>query len=256
MSENKFYQWPGCTNSESLLPRAVLIRRICNIAYIDLQIIDVPLPPPGDDFQKILANRLMALPYLEMNGEKFKTSREIWDHLVQTVAEPRIKQRLMKSDSILTYMIQQWCNECFINSLIYARWKKEDNFKRFISSVDLGPHATPEAINALRKGSLNYLKRIPNGDLDENGFRKLLKLQLASLANLIEDKTYFEDFAKHPTLTDLNVFMVIQGLMSPDLEESQIIEQDFPALVRWYKDVNTTTQKERLTEFHQSVNKT
>lgn len=208
----------------------------------------MPLPPPGENFQKLLENRVVALPYLEIGERKFKTSREIWDYFIET-AEPRIKQRLLKSDSVLTYLIQQWCNESFINSLVYARWKKEENFKRFIAGVDFGPHTSQESINALRKSTMKYLKRTPIGDLDEAGFKKILTLQLTSLSKLIEDKTYFEDFAKHPTLTDLNVFMIIQGFLSPDLEESELIGKSYPELVRWYKDVNTATQKERLTEF-------
>lgn len=246
---NKFYQWPPCNNCESLLPRAVLIHRICNMAYIDLQINNLALPAPGENFQKLLDKSVIALPYLEVDDRKYKTSREIWDYFVET-AEPRIKQRLQKSDTFLTFLIQQWCNESFINSLIYARWKNEGNFQRFIKGIDFGTHANPESIDALRKITMRYLKKTPIGELTDTGFRKILSQQLMSLSKLIEDKTYFEDFAKYPTLTDLHVFMIIQGFLSPDLEESEYIEKNFPDLVRWYKEVNFNTQKERLTDFY------
>lgn len=248
---NKFYQWPPCHNCESLLPRAVLIHRICNMAYVKLDVMNVPLPADGEDFEKQLKNRMLALPNLEMDGQKFKSSRQIWDHLIETHAEPRIRQRLMRADSVYTYMIQQWCNESFINSLIYARWKKEENYQRFIAGVNLGPHASADGISSLRQHTLSYLKRTPIGDVDSEGFTKILRLQLGSLAKLIEGREYFEEFGKYPSLTDLSVFMIIQGLLSPDLEEYALIAEQYPELVDWYKKVDISTRPDRSTNFNQ-----
>ncbi len=200
---NTFYQWPACKNCESIFPRAVLIQRICNLANLDVKVINTPLPKPGPDFQSTLENRLQGLPYLEMDGEKFKSSRQIWDYLILTMKDTKVKHRLIKTDSIYSFITQQWCNESFINSLVFARWKKEENFQRFILNVDFGTHTNPESIALLRKYILKYLSRSPIGELTNDGYQKLIAQQFSSLATVIEEQEFFEIFAKHPTLTDL-----------------------------------------------------
>lgn len=244
---NTFYQWPPCTNCESLFPRAVLIQRICNLANLQMKVISAPLPKFDDQFRPELEKRLKALPYLDMDGQKYRSSRQIWDHLLSTIKDPKIKLRLTRSDSIYSYITQQWCNESFINSLVFARWKKEENYQRFIKSIDFGPHATPESIDLLRKYVLKYLSRTPIGELTDEAFQNMLTHQFSSLATIIEEQSYFERFAKHPTLTDLYVFMVVQGFLSKDIEESAWIEQTYPALIRWYRDMELNTQKDHPT---------
>ncbi len=239
---NTFYQWPPCKNCESIFPRAVLIKRICNLANLEVKVVNTPLPKPGPDFQATLENRLMGLPYLEMDGEKFKSSRQIWDHLLRSIKDNKVKHRLIRSDSIYSFITQQWSNECFINSLVYARWKKEENFQKFIVNVDFGSHTNPESIALLRKYILKYLSRTTIGELPTEAYQKLIGQQFSSLARVIEEQEFFEMFAKYPTLTDLYVFMVVQGFMSPDLEESKWIEETYPALMRWYRNMETLTQ--------------
>ena len=244
---NTFYQWPPCRNCESVIPRAVLIHRICNLANLNVKVVDVPLPKPGEDFKPQVEKLLLALPYLEMDGQKYRSSRQIWDHLMLTISDQNVKNRLIRTDSIYSFITQQWCNESFHNSLVFARWKKEENFKRFITGVNFGLNTTEESIDTLRKLVLKYLSRSPIGDYNEEAFRKMIIHQFSSLATVIEEQQYFETFAKHPTFTDLNVFMVIQGFLSPDLEESVWIENTYPALMRWYRNMCLYTQKDHPT---------
>ncbi len=169
----------------------------------------------------------------------------IWDHLLSTIKDKNIRQRLIKTDSVYSFITQQWANDTFINSLVYARWKKEENFKRFITGVDFGTHADDGSINELRKFILKYLNRTSVGELSTESYQKLITQQFSSLASVIEGQSYFEAFAKHPTFTDLKVFMVVQGFMSPDLEESAWIESTYPVLFRWYRNMEMFTQKNR-----------
>ncbi len=218
---------------------------MCNLAGVELKVINVHLPKPGDDFKTQLETRLMGLPYLEIDGEKYRSSRQIWDHLLSTIKDKNIRQRLIRTDSAYSFITQQWANDTFINSLVYARWKKEDNFKRFISGVEFGSHADEKSIDELRKFILKYLNRTSVGDLSADSYQNLITQQFSSLATVIDDQSYFEAFAKHPTFTDLNVFMVVQGFMSRDLEESAWIESTYPALCRWYRNMEMFTQKNR-----------
>ena len=151
MNESNFYQWPPCRNCESVLPRAVLIQRICNIANFKINVVNVSLPSPGDDFKEQLENRLIGLPYLELEGDHYRSSRKIRDYFISHITDSKIKMRLNRNDSIYSFITRQWCNESFINSLIYSRWKKEENYQRFITGVDFGAHVTPEMSAQLRK---------------------------------------------------------------------------------------------------------
>ncbi len=243
MNENNFYQWPACRNCESVLPRAVLIQRICNIADFKINVVNVPLPLDGDDFKEQLENRLIGLPYLELGGEHFKSSRKIWDYVIAQITDSKVKMRLNRTDSIYSFITRQWCNESFINSLIYARWKNEENYQRFISGVDFGSHVTPQMTDQLRKFILKYLKRTSVGDMQPDDYKTLLTQQFSSLAAIVEEQTFFEAFAKYPTFTDLYVFMVVQGFLSPDLEESRWIADTYPSIMRWYKTMDSYTGK-------------
>lgn len=249
MSVNTFYQWPPCKNCESVFPRAVLIQRICNLANLEMNVVNMPLPAGGSDFHAKLENRLRTLPYLEMDGQKFRSSTQIWNYLLINQVDKKGKHRLNRSDSIYSYITQQWCNDSFINSLVYARWMKEENYQRFITNVDFGPEANPELNLILRKFVLKYLSRTTIGEYSLEAYKELITKQFSSLATIIEEQAYFETFAKHPTLTDLYVFMVVQGFLSPDLEESEWIEKTFPALIRWYKNMLVFTHKDRPTSF-------
>lgn len=243
MNESNFYQWPPCRNCESVLPRAVLIQRICNIANFKINVVNVSLPSPGDDFKEQLENRLIGLPYLELEGDHYRSSRKIRDYFISHITDSKIKMRLNRNDSIYSFITRQWCNESFINSLIYSRWKKEENYQRFITGVDFGAHVTPEMSAQLRKFILKYLKRSPMGDMQPDDHQTLITQQLSSLAAIVEEQPYFEAFAKYPTFTDLYVFMVVQGFMSPDLEESVWIQNTYPSLNRWYRNMELYTGK-------------
>lgn len=240
---NDFYQWPPCNGCESIFPRAVLIRRICNLAKVELSVKNVYLPKAGPEFQAQLENRLVGVPYLEMNGEKLRNSRQIWEYLLSEEASTKLRHRLTHRDSTHSYILQQWANESFINSLVYARWKKEENFQRLMQGTDFGPHATAETIGFLRKMVLKYLSRSALGDLTPDEYQQLIVQQFSSLETIIEGNTYFETFAKHPTLTDLTVYMIVQGFLSPDMEESRWILDTYPNLVRWYRLVDEMSGK-------------
>lgn len=240
---NDFYQWPACNNCESIFPRAVLIRRICNLAKVELSIKNVYLPKPGPEFQAQLENRLVGVPYLEMKGEKLRNSRQIWEYLLSEEANTRLRHRITHRDSTHSFILQQWANESFINSLVFGRWKKENNFQKLIAGTDFGPHSTPESIAVLRKHVLKYLGRTPIGDLDPDAYQRLLVHQFSSLETIIEGNTFFETFAKYPTLTDLTIYMIVQGFLSSDMEESQWIQDTYPNVVRWFKNVDEMSSK-------------
>ena len=246
-----FYQWQASRDCESIIPRAVLIRRIMNLMDADIDIVEVPIPNQSEEFHKVLVNRLAALPRLEIDDKKFRSSRQIWDYLLSKIKSEGLKSRLMLSDPATGVIIRQWCNDSFINTLIYARWKRDENFARFAEGIQSKKKVEPKSLDALRQRVLAYLDRTSMGDVEESKFREILREQLGALVTQLGDKDYFQANAKAPTLTDLYVFMIVQGLMSPDLaEECEVLQRKFPTLVRWYKDMDTLTQKDAPGSFN------
>lgn len=243
MKTPTLYQWPPALGTESIYPRCVVFRRICNIAQQPLEIVDVSLPTAGPEFSKELSDRLIGLPVLEVNGERYTNSHQILEFLIAGDPSREIKAKLLKMGAAHSFIIQQWANESFINSLVYARWKREANFQRFIKNVRWArpSEQLKEEITLLRQEIIKYLKRSPIGRLSEEQFNTLLKNQLWSLEHVLSAHDFMEPMIPYPTLTDLNVFMVVQGLLSPDLDESQWIKETYPHVYRWAQAVEQMT---------------
>jgi len=80
----------------------------------------------------------------------------------------------------------------------------------------------------------------------EEQFSEYLAEQMLSLDVLLIGQQFIEPLADAPCLTDLYVHMVIQGLLSPDLEESVWIRARFPNVIAWFDRVDELTGKKNL----------
>ncbi len=243
MSDIKLYQWPSTSTIESIYPRAVLFKRICNLAGQKIKIMNVTLPKPGEKFQAELQSRLIHLPVLEVGDAKFTTSKQIIDYFLNNPPSLTLKQRLVRLDSVYGHITKQWANECFLNTLLYARWKSDANYPSFIRSVNWGsdPNLIKDHLDVLRDMVLKYLDRTVTGGLNLKEYDELLKNQLWSLDAILSSEKFFEPLANHPTLTDLYVFMVVQGFMDDNLVESKWIKERYKNLVRWYAELDRLT---------------
>ena len=237
------YQWPPGTGTESIFPRCVVFQRICNLAGINAQIHSVTVPEPGDDFDQKLRQRLINIPLMEVNGVRYTDSREIIEFLL-TVADFEGLNNLRRLDVGYSLITQEWANLVFINSLVYSRWAREENFLRFTSHVNWGKlQGLHLSLTKLRAILLSYLERTLFTFSSEGDFEKHLADQMLSLEIKLMGQKYFEPLADAPTLTDLYMFMVVQGFYSDDLEESVWIRNNYPNVSAWYKRVDRATQK-------------
>lgn len=245
MSETTLYQWPPALDTESIYPRCVVFQRICNIAHQEIKVINVKLPRLGNNFSSELRSRLAGLPVLESSGKKFFTSTEIIHHLIHNDPSRESKPKLMRLSSAYSFITLQWANESFLHSIVYARWMREENFRRFVKNVRWGEpyEEVKEQVDLLREEILKFLKRNPIGEMPETAYLELLKKQLWSVDHILSTQDFMEPLIPYPTISDLNVFMVIQGLLSPDLEESELIKKDYTNIVRWFKEVDKLTKK-------------
>lgn len=242
MSDITLFQWPAGRGVESIFPRSVVFKRICNLAQIDAKIFSVTVPEPGEDFLPKLRQRLSHIPLMECNGIRFTNSREIIDFLL-SITTGDANDNLRRLDWSHSFVTQEWANLVFINSLVYARWAREENFRRFISGVQWGQvQGLEQSLNLLRSEVLKYLDRTLFRFDNDGVFHEHLREQLVSLDVMLIGQEFFEPLSKAPSLTDLYVFMVMQGLLSPDLEESQWIRPNYANLMRWYDRVDELTR--------------
>lgn len=237
------YQWPPGTGTESIFPRCVVFNRICKIANQKPLIVNVGVPDVNEDFLTTLQTRLSKLPLLEFEGKKYRSSRQIIEFFLNHEENKVIRSRLLKLHSSFSFITQQWANEIFINTLVYARWKREVNYMNFVKNVSWGEPfpMVEERVNRIREEVLKYLKRTTVGELKDEEYLELLRNQLWPLEQILENQEYLEPSATYPTLTDLNVFMVVQGLLSPDLDESKMIKKNYPNIYEWFMTVDAVT---------------
>ena len=238
------YQWPPALGTESIYPRCVVFQRICNIAHQPVKVVNVKLPRAGENFTRELMERLIGLPILKVGEERYSTSHQIVNFLLHNPPAKETKSKLTRLASAYSYITQQWANESFINTLVHARWKQEENFQRFVRNVQWGDELANmhDEVASLRQEILKYLRRTPIGSFDDAEFEAMFKGQFWALEHILGSQTFFEPMVKHPTLTDLYVFMSVQGLLSPDLAQSEWIQAECPNVMRWFHEVDQLTK--------------
>ncbi len=234
------YQWPPGLGVDSIFPRCVVFQRICNVAQRELKIVNMKLPLLGDAFEKELRERLAGVPVLLLGDKRFNTSHEILQALLDSTSSKSIKGKLTRLASPLSFVTQQWANECFINSLVYARWLDDENFGRFQHGVKWGedPDTIPERLALLRQEILRYLKRTPTGNMNAEQFATQLKGQFWALENMLSSQPFLEPMVQFPSMTDFYVFMTVQGLLTPDISQSTWIRENCPAVLAWFQKVD------------------
>lgn len=245
MEENKtiLYQWPPALGTESIFPRCVVFQRICNIAHQEVKVVNMKLPRMGENFAKELQERLLGLPVMKVGDVRYDTSQQILQYLLHHPPAKLTKAKLTRLSSPLSYITQQWGNESFINTLVYARWIEEENFQRFIRGVKWGEELSnlEQEITILRQEITRYLKRTPNGSINSEQFESLLKSQFWALEYILSSQKFIEPLVQYPTMTDLYIFMTVQGLISPDISHASWIRQECPNVIRWFTEVDELT---------------
>ncbi len=129
-------------------------------------------------------------------------------------------------------------------SLQYARWKIEENYHRFSQGIKW-PASSASISNKNELIQSYILSRFIDHhifDMSEEKFQSNLFSQLASLDNILSHQRFIEPLSSTIGLTDLNIFVVIQGLMSDDLSEKSLITNRFEHILRWYLEVDILTR--------------
>ena len=126
--------------------------------------------------------------------------------------------------------------------------KRKKNYRNFIQSVNWGTvpssrQSFEDRQNLLRELVVKHIKTTPTGVLKYDDFYTTLISQLISLEKLLQHQDYMVLHSDHLTISDLVVFMVVQGLLDENLEESSIIKNDFPSIMKWYSKIDIQTKK-------------
>jgi len=225
-----------------------MIHRAFNLFDSPIEIKNVGLPMLEKDIDEKLKKLLVQLPLLQYGDVFYKSTEEILDFVSMRTPKEDIpflsefKLSLLNRDSFYT-----WGNETFLQSLLYARWIDGHNYPRFVHSVDWGVEDNVDLEIALvntRKEVLRYMKKTPVGSLTAKQFEVHLFKQLDKLNSFLEKRPYFGDSENAPIITDLAVFMVIQGLLAPQIAQREIILQKYPQIIRWAVAVDKITSLE------------
>lgn len=239
------HQWPSGRGCESVFPRCVVFARILNMMNINYKVKSYDLPALGEDYRDKLAEQLWRLPLVFYDEEYYTNSHEIMQLLsilplhLAGARDVRVKE-IFSSHS---YIIHEWADEVLLNSLLYSRWLKEENYQRFSQGIMWRNRSDiEERSKILRELVINHIRKRPLASLSEKDFLELLKRQFLSLESLLSEQEFIDSNSSLPTLADLSVFMVIQGYMSPDLEESELIHSQFPQIKRWFESVDHLTK--------------
>lgn len=239
-------QWPGATGVESVYPRCVIFHRLFNLLGVDYTPFNVTLPFVDKKSSEKLQRQLVDLPVLIDKGVAYKNTDEIVRHILGKFEDDIEKQdsakKVLKAQNVITY---QWANEVFLNTLLYARWLRPCNFKPFIKNVEWGnadPNFFRDSIADLRTKVDAYMSRFLISKLSEGEYLKLLTKQLNALELIFKEQELILPGTDRITQSDLAIFMVIQGLLSDDLGERQVLLENYPNILRWAVDVDKRTQ--------------
>ncbi len=239
------YQWPGATGTESIYPRCVVFHRIFNLIDMEFSVKNVGLPMMEMDETIKIRKMLKQLPILEVGSTYLKSSTEILEHLTDSFYLDSKRTKLLeKYTQAYDYVLYEWSNQIFVLSLLYARWIRDVNYKKFINSVEWGniePKYLNESKSELRKYVINYLKKFEIGSLDEDKYLSLLRKQLDALEAIFTKNMFAIPELNHLTIADLGLFMVIQGLLAKTMQEREIIIKDYPATYNWAVSIDNLT---------------
>ncbi len=242
------YQWPEAKGVDSIYPRCVIFHRMFNLLNIEYTPFNVTLPFTDQKPAEKLGQQLLDIPILRDDGVLYKTSEEIISHILNRIGDDpeKIKNatRLVRAKNYIYY---QWANETFLNTLLYSRWLREENFRNFIRNVNWGNASKSyfsQSIIELKKKVEDYMSKFPIAKLNQREYLHLLHSQLKCLEEIFTNQQYILTGSISISRSDLAIFMVIQGLLSKDLEESEMIAETYPNILRWARDIDEKSQGE------------
>ncbi|MEE3079420.1 MAG: hypothetical protein VX341_08810 [Bdellovibrionota bacterium] len=236
------YQWPEAKGVDSIYPRCVIFHRLFNLLGIKYSTYNVSLPFVSKDSSERLTQQLIDLPILKDDGILYKNSEDIISHIMNKVSDDPSK--LKKATRLLrakNYIYYQWANEVFLNTLLYSRWLRDCNFRNFMRHVNWGSASRTyfaDSVNELKGKVESYMSRFAISKLSDSEYLELLHTQLKCLEDIFSVQKYILNDEAEISRSDLAIFMVIQGLLSRDLEESEIIIKTYPNIIRWAGDID------------------
>lgn len=240
------YQWPPAPGVESIYPRCVIIHRIFNILNFDFTVQNVGLPTLEKDMNEKLQKLLIQLPVLQVDGTYYKSTIEIINFFnsFQFDLKDGLQKEFFSTLRELDHPLFQWANEEFLHSLLYARWIDPINYPQFVRSVEWGVSSTREietSLRSTREQVQKYLKRGKVGHFTREDFKVYLMKQLREIDNILKRHRFLCPGTRFPSLHDLAVFMVIQGLLAPTISQRNLIFENYPHIITWAKDIERLT---------------
>ncbi|HYX34219.1 MAG TPA: hypothetical protein VE954_14030 [Oligoflexus sp.] len=238
------YQWPASQNCDSIYVRCTKIHRFLGYLHAPYNVADISFPKTSNqaEISDKVAPLMRKLPIIRINDTNYV---EGTDKIVSWLVERHNCQDFLNTDEsqkTQLWFLDHWAERWLVWLVIYGRWFKEENYVNFVKSFTAikSSHEIPRAIEYIKMRACTILKTTEVGGMKHSEYVQQLS-QGAEMLNRILEKS---EFISGPVLRecDLTIFMSIQALLDPALEDESKLLQNFGNLVRWAKKVDEMTK--------------
>lgn len=240
------YQWPSSQYCDSIYVRCTKVHRLLGYLKASYGVADISFPKGTNE--SLIADKVKPLmrkiPIIKVDDSNYIEGTA---KIVQWLLEKyKCKDFVIEDEAQRNHVwfIEHWAERWLVWLVIYGRWFKENNFVSFVKTfMTINPgNGMPRSIEYIRSRACDILKTTEVGGLRNSEYLQELYQGGAMLNRMLERS----EFIAGPTLKecDLSIFMGIQALLDPALEEESRILKNFTALVKWAKRVDELTKTE------------
>ncbi|WP_141734058.1 glutathione S-transferase family protein [Oligoflexus tunisiensis] len=244
------YQWPASQFCDSIYVRCTKIHRMLAYLHAPYKVADISFPKTVNESE--ISDKVKPLmrkiPIIKVNDT---TYIEGTAKIVLWLLERNNRMDFVGSEVTTTpelWYLEHWAERWLVWLVIYGRWLKQDNYVSFVRSFMTikTSNDIPRSVAYVRTRACDILRSTEVGGLRHSEYINELT-QGAQMLNKILERT---EFVTGPELKelDLSLFMSIQALLDPSLEEESQILNQYPALTRWAKKVDAITRSEHTRE--------
>jgi glutathione S-transferase len=244
------YQWPASQFCDSIYVRCTKIHRLLAYLSAPYKVADISFPKTVNESE--ISDKVKPLmrkiPIIKVNDT---TYIEGTAKIVLWLLERSNRMDFVGTEVTTTpelWYLEHWAERWLVWLVIYGRWLKEDNYVNFVRTFMAikANHEIPRSVAYVRMRACNILRSTEVGALRYSEYIHELT-QGAQMLNKILERT---EFVTGPELKelDLSLFMSIQALLDPSLEEEAQILRQYPALTRWAKKVDAMTRSQHTRE--------
>lgn len=231
------YQYPRAGRLESISPFCVKVHLALRFKGLPYDVVDLTSPR-----RVRRTNPRGRMPALAIDGEVVVDSSEILLELERRFPEPA----LLPADPVLrarARILEDWADELLYFYVLYWRWRIEppDPAKAFRFLPTL---VRPLGFRLIRGAIVRRLNHQGMGVRPVEQVEREVRDALSHVAVLLgAGRSGFLLDTPAPSLADVAVFAMVDGLYWNALPRAMALVDGFPAVMAWYRAVNAATRE-------------